>query len=629
MIRRKFMKYAPKEHSDEKVKKTLEKHNVPVYEGAPPAKFGQFGNIAKDIAAKSRKTFTTPEGGNVAEADKTFGHQQKALYGGGNSGPVTNDPRNPYTVTQPQGNPYARASPAGNPYAGGGGGGGGAQNPYAKAGPSSQAAGNPYGSRASPAAASYGGSQQDPYASDPYASDSYASDPYASDPYASPAPDPYGVGPADPYGSGETTNPYGSGETSNPYGSGETSNPYGSSEPSMYGSRPSGSRSTRGMPADDTRSIRSNAGGGYGAPLGAPLGRTQTNTSRAPSIAPSRAPSIAPSQRDFDELNQADIDVGSTDVGGGDEDDELMHSNASIYGGRGPSRGTPSIRSGVDNFGGAAGGAGVGGMGEIPEDEEDELNQMPSEYARTDGYQTGQQLFEDSEDEDVENVKTEMRQVKNESLASTRRALQIAHEAETSGRNTLGMLGDQGERLGNSAKTVSIGHVQARVADANADELARLNRSIFIPNVSNPFNSRRRHQMKEQRLKSQREFDEREALALDKMQRDSERRVTDGLNGGDAGYSETALRIQQRMNRDNPERKMYQFEADSEDDEIEDELAQNLEGISQASKRLHGLSLKINDEVDAQNGRIEQMGGRVEDLDYNLHRSTAKMATIN
>ena len=318
-----------------------------------------------------------------------------------------------------------------------------------------------------------------------------------------------------------------------------------------------------------------------------PLARTATNQTTASAADARRelfgaAPQLSGATAEFDELNQTQSEIN----------DAAAYSN-------------------------------VLGLNTLTE--EDELNEMPSNFSSA---PVQAFTFEDSEDEDVDFVKQEIKRTKQESVESTRRALQIASESEISGRNTLGMLGDQGERLGFAAKTVQLGNVQSRVAAENAEELQRLNRSIFIPNISNPFNSRRRNQLKEQKLKSQKTYDELEQQSLLEQQRETEQRVNDGLNSSGVGYSDTALRIRQRMNRQNPERQMYQFEADSEDEELEDELEQNLEGISDAAKRLHNLSLRINDEVTSQNARIEKMGDRVEDLDHKLHRTTAKMSTI-
>lgn len=582
------MKFAPKEHSEEKVKKSLEKHNVPVFEGHQPAKFSQFGNVAKDIAAKSKKTYTTPDGEHVAPADKTFSYQQKAVYGGNiiSSGSV--DSRNPYAVSQPRGNPYA-------------------QNPYSdsQTDRSQDLRQNLYGKTSSEASNSHKNANPQPNQNIQYSNpNAYSNSGQSS--YSSQ--NSYGTSSSNAYAHpNQNSGQYDQSQY------GQTSSAYSTNQ-NVYSSQ-NGLSNQNALPKQSryAPSVSSlNYTQTYFADSMEPIRRTQTNQSTASSAARielfgSASRRADPNAAEFDELNRTHTEL--------EEDDELHTTAQNLE--------RPQFMTPASSL-----------PSTILEEPEDELNQLPSEFQRPQdlGYErrpSQQQLFEDSEDEDVEYVKREIRQTKQETVESSRRALQIAAEAETSGRNAMGMLGDQGERLSNSANQVALGRVQARIGERNADELQRLNHSIFIPNVSNPFNSRRRNQLKEQKLRGEQEFDRLEREALEKQQRESENRIADGLNGSGYGYSETAMRVKQRMNRDNPQRKMYQFEADSDDDALEDELDQNLDGLSEAAKRLHGLSLKINDEVTDQNARIERMGGRVDELDQSLFRSTAKMTTIN
>lgn len=662
MIRRKFMKFAPKEHSDEKVKANLQKHNVPVFEGKDPVKFGQYGSVAKDLGAKAKRNNRTdaPEGGEMASAEKTFQWQQKALYSGGTgAGASVQDSRNPYAMAQPQGNPYASAG--GNPYGAPAGGNpygaptGGAPGSGASSGSHSRATGSsgssrPYGPRES---GSTGAGSSNPYSAEP---GSYRRD-SASTAYPSSAS-------LNSYKPGSNPSGYAAGNSG--ANSTDYSSTYGESsfakdddfdeEEYLFGSssKPGNAGNSAGAPARATGGYA----GGYGSSRN-DFSRSN-DLSRSDFQAPSQSEAAAPGEGspptagtttgiysnyrrnqstedttdirnelfgnapqrlnpdddEFDELNRTTTELRR------DEDLELTASNLDrpVYA--------------TNN----AGGAGPSGLDAPIEEEEDELNALPSEFAANNdayggdsnpGYSSGQQLFEDSEDEDVEYVKREIRQTKQDSVESTRRALEVAREAELSGTNALGMLGNQGERLGGTAKTVALGNVQARTGDRNADELIRLNRSIFIPNISNPFNSRRRNQLKEQRLRSERAMDELESQELEMKQREADRRVAEGLTAAGPSYSETVMRQRVRMNRDNPERKMYQFEADSDDDALEDELGGNLDEISNATNRLHNLSLKIQEEVDDQNVRVDRMGNRVDALDMSLLKSTAKMSSIN
>ena len=64
------------------------------------------------------------------------------------------------------------------------------------------------------------------------------------------------------------------------------------------------------------------------------------------------------------------------------------------------------------------------------------------------------------------------------------------------------------------------------------------------------------------------------------------------------------------------ERAKFQFEADSEDDEMENEIDSNLDALGGAAARLNGLARATGKEVDEQNRhleRINQKSSRVDD----------------
>lgn len=266
---------------------------------------------------------------------------------------------------------------------------------------------------------------------------------------------------------------------------------------------------------------------------------------------------------------------------------------------------------------------------------DDELLQMPSEVAPPDATRSGEVhavSFDDdvnSDDEEAEEMKLQIRDEKKRTVQSTRNALRVAAEAENSGRNTLGMLGYQGDTLANTESNIGLGANQSRIAEDKAKELAKLNRSIFLPHMSNPFNSRRRLQEKEARLKQQRIEEQNARERRSEAARESEQRVMAGLNEtGGVNYSDTAARVRRQMMRGSQERKQYQFEADSEDEELEDEIDMNLDSLSHATNRLHNLSLSMNGEVTAQNKRLDSLITDTDKLDVDVHMNSARMASI-
>lgn len=212
---------------------------------------------------------------------------------------------------------------------------------------------------------------------------------------------------------------------------------------------------------------------------------------------------------------------------------------------------------------------------------------------------------EEQEEEDVAAAKNEIKFIKQQDVSSTRNALRIAQQAEATGRETLARLGQQGERIHNTEKNLDMASNQNRLAEEKARELKTLNRSMFAVHVANPFTAKKREEAAN-------------AIALDKHQR--ERMLADETRAN--AYSSTAR--QQQTSRELggagrgggdkaslAQRSKYQFEADSEDDEMENEIDGNLDAIHRGAKTLNQLGRAMGAELDEQNKHIDRIIGKV------------------
>jgi hypothetical protein len=189
------------------------------------------------------------------------------------------------------------------------------------------------------------------------------------------------------------------------------------------------------------------------------------------------------------------------------------------------------------------------------------------------GYGAGpprESTAEEQEEEDVQAAKQEIRFIKQQDVASTRNARRIAEQAEQTGRETLARLGAQGERIHNTERNLDMASNQNRLAEEKARELKTLNRSMFAVHVDNPFTKKKRE-------------DAANALALDKHR--AERQQADATRA--EAYSSVARHqaqardlngnvIRPNNQKSLADRAKYQFEADSEDDEMENEIEDNL-----------------------------------------------------
>ena len=226
--------------------------------------------------------------------------------------------------------------------------------------------------------------------------------------------------------------------------------------------------------------------------------------------------------------------------------------------------------------------------------------ESPTSGSGQGSYGEGRQLTaEEEEEEDVQATKQQIRFIKQEDVASTRNALRIAAQAEETGRATLARLGAQGERIHNTEKNLDLAANHSRVAEEKAKELRTLNKSMFAMHVSNPFTSASKRADRDQEImdnyRAEREQREATRAAAYGSQQRMEQAFRDVRPTGKSQLAKSSL----------AERRNYQFEADSEDEEMENEIDANLDALSGAAGRLHTLAKATGKEVDEQNKIID------------------------
>lgn len=220
-------------------------------------------------------------------------------------------------------------------------------------------------------------------------------------------------------------------------------------------------------------------------------------------------------------------------------------------------------------------------------------------------YGDRQLTAEEEEEEDINATKQEIKFMKQQDVSSTRNALRIAAQAEETGRNTLARLGAQGESIHNTERNLDIAANQNAIAEDKVRELKTLNRSMFAVHVNNPFTSGAKREQREQKImdRHKMERDQREETREKAFQ--SAQRMNQNFQGLDSHQPAP------KTGASLAERAKYQFEADSEDDQLEDEIDDNLEQLTGAAKRLNVLARATGSEVEAQNEHLQRIAGKV------------------
>ncbi|KAL4882651.1 hypothetical protein BJY04DRAFT_217144 [Aspergillus karnatakaensis] len=300
------------------------------------------------------------------------------------------------------------------------------------------------------------------------------------------------------------------------------------------------------------------------------------------------------------------------------------------YGGFG---GSDTQSAGDDNraalFGGASERAAAQPANAPPPYSEEQSGQ-PSGYGggsnayTTSTYQERQLTAEEEEEQEIQAVKQDIRMMKQSDIASTRNALRIAARAEEQSRETLARLGAQGEMINNAEGHLDKAGVEGRIADEKARELKTLNKSMFAVHVSNPFTSAQRKRERDEKV-----------LNTHRADRDAQAGTRSAGYQLNQRMDRTFREIERESNRapkpkktSVTERAKYQFEADSEDDAMEDEIEQNLDLLSGATGRLNLLAKATGRELDEQNKHLERITNKSENVDEQLAMNRARLDRI-
>lgn len=156
-------------------------------------------------------------------------------------------------------------------------------------------------------------------------------------------------------------------------------------------------------------------------------------------------------------------------------------------------------------------------------------------------------------------------------------------------------------------------------------ELEALNRSIFRPSFT--FNKASKRDKEELRILNRHNAEKAEREETRKEQYESRVRI-EGTYKGMERQAGSAAEARSRAKARGGERGRFQFEATESDDEVEDEIDDNLEQLGDVAGRLKLLAMTAGQEVDQQNVKLGKLAGKVDNLDNQIHSSTARLGRV-
>ncbi|KAK5135378.1 hypothetical protein LTR08_005320 [Meristemomyces frigidus] len=273
-----------------------------------------------------------------------------------------------------------------------------------------------------------------------------------------------------------------------------------------------------------------------------------------------------------------------------------------------------------------------------------------SSYSNTGGYDSAEMpggygagperelTAEEQENLEVEDTKTEIRRLKGQGVASSSNALRVAEQAQQTGLETLARLGVQGERIHNTRKNLDMASINNRHAEDKARELRTLNRSMWAVHVDNPFTSSSRHeakimneQDKHRAERAQKERTREQAFGSQARQQAQQRDIHGNV-------------VRQTNTKSLADRGKFQFDADSEDDEMENQIDDNLyvpaltslssspvlrAQIHHAVTILKKVGNAMSEELDSQVKDIGDITVQADTVDDEIRRNRTRLDIIS
>ncbi|KAF9115587.1 hypothetical protein BGX27_007324 [Mortierella sp. AM989] len=255
--------------------------------------------------------------------------------------------------------------------------------------------------------------------------------------------------------------------------------------------------------------------------------------------------------------------------------------------------------------------------------------QYGGNYGNNYGQQQGPIPGQETE-EDVDRVSQQIRDVRQESVQSTRNALRALQEADDSAGRTMQQLGEQSEQLGRIERSLDSSQIHADNAQQKAGELKTVNRSMFAIHIKNPFNStkKKERELEEAKRKAAEEMAQREAIRHEEYE--SKQRVNAATGQGPYGRAQgSGSNGYSNNGRGGPgEQSMYSFENTAEDDDAEREIDHNLDMMGGLMDRLKQNAMTMNTEVNRQNERMTGITQKTDNVHGSVTHNTQLLQKI-
>ncbi|KAI3648286.1 hypothetical protein MP228_006140 [Amoeboaphelidium protococcarum] len=242
----------------------------------------------------------------------------------------------------------------------------------------------------------------------------------------------------------------------------------------------------------------------------------------------------------------------------------------------------------------------------------------------------GRMQFDDDEEEyATRQILDEGKSIRQESVQTTRDALNRLYETQDVASNTMQTLNTQSQLLHKSKRDLDLAKINQDVAEEQVSELKRLNR--FFPSLKNPFASKsKQKKVREDKVKREYQAKVGDEIETRKMERATEMRLHKGLKQQQQQQSQSSGSPQKVSDKYKSQRDAKQYSAllDDEDVAQEKEIEENVDKMMDVLGRLKGMGMAMGQETVSQNEVIETIGQRADDLNVRIGVQNSRLKKI-
>lgn len=247
-----------------------------------------------------------------------------------------------------------------------------------------------------------------------------------------------------------------------------------------------------------------------------------------------------------------------------------------------------------------------------------------SNYVPYDGDEFEEEFDED--EEELNRIQRQTKDVREDTVNLSRTLVDNLGQANNTATNTLGVLGNQREKIYEMENNIGTMKIQQRFVDDHVKDLEHYNRSLFHIKVSNPFTRNSRRRAKDAEFLAHRQEDRANKDRLNSDLYQSQRAIMDQLKN-DNVKSE----LQEKYDYDRRVKEASKYltkDHDEEDERMEVEIAANVEHAQKLAKNLKKKAMLMNKEIDQQNTDLKKVSENVDYMDDKIVMTTRRIRGI-